>query len=130
MNQYDFRILVVDDDLLNRRVLALSLGNKGFKVTMAENGIQALELINKKAPDLVLLDIVMPGMDGFQVLAQLKSNSDLMHIPVIVISASGAVEDMVKSIEMGAEDYITKPIDPASLHARITARLNNDKNRL
>lgn len=130
MNQYDFRILVVDDDLLNRRVLALSLGNKGFKVSVADSGIQALELINKKAPDLVLLDIFMPGMDGFQVLAQLKSNSDLMHIPVIVISASGAVEDMVKSIEMGAEDYITKPIDPAFLHAKITARLNNDKNRL
>ena len=116
-------ILVVDDNRLNRIKLAHSLQQEGHSSAMAENGRQAIEMIGAEAFDLVLLDIVMPEMDGYQVLEQMKSDSHLRDIPVIVISALDEMESVVKGIKMGAEDYLPKPFDPVLLKARISACL-------
>ena len=116
-------ILVVDDNRLNRIKLAHSLQQEGHSSAMAENGRQAIEMIGAEPFDLVLLDIVMPEIDGYQVLEQMKSDSHLRDIPVIVISALDEMESVVKGIKMGAEDYLPKPFDPVLLKARISACL-------
>ncbi|MDJ0756850.1 MAG: response regulator [Ardenticatenaceae bacterium] len=122
-------ILVVDDDKTNRLILELGLKKQGHQVTTAANGRQALEMIRSRPIDLVLLDIVMPEIDGFAVLTQLKSHPRLKDIPVIVISAVEEMESVVKCIEMGAEDHLPKPFDPIFLRARINAGLQKKRFR-
>jgi class 3 adenylate cyclase len=126
-NEYG-HILVVDDNRVNRLKLSHGLEQQGHTVTLAENGQRALEMIRAQSFDLVLLDIVMPEMDGYQVLERMKRDSMLRDIPVIVISALGEMESVVKCIKMGAEDYLPKPFDPVLLRARIEACL--EKKRL
>jgi adenylate cyclase len=121
-------VLVVDDNEANRDLLRRRLQRQGYSVTVAENGYQALELIQSEPVDLVLLDIMMPRMNGYQVLEQIKANPDLRHIPVLVISALDDLESVVKCIELGAEDYLSKPFNPILLKARISACL--EKKRL
>ncbi|HZU86376.1 MAG TPA: adenylate/guanylate cyclase domain-containing protein [Anaerolineaceae bacterium] len=116
-------ILVVDDDMLNRILISTNLEEEGFTVEMAENGRQALDILRHNPFDVVLLDLIMPEMDGFQVLETLKADSTLRHIPVIVISAVEEMESVVRCIEMGAMDHLPKPFDPVLLHARINASL-------
>ena len=116
-------ILVVDDDLLNRTLLATNLEEQGYTVELAENGYQALHELRSKSFDVVLLDILMPEMDGYQVLAEIKRDSALQPIPVIVISALDEMDSVIRCIEMGATDYLPKPFDPALLKARINASL-------
>jgi DNA-binding NtrC family response regulator len=119
---------VVDDDETNRRILSDRLEAEGHKVSVAANGRLALELIQKERFDLVLLDILMPEMDGYQVLKTLKSHPTVREIPVIVLSALDEIESAVRCIEMGAEDYLTKPCNQVLLRARIGACL--EKKRL
>jgi len=121
-------ILVVDDNRMNRLTLSHSLELQGHTVALAENGRQALDVVRAGPFDLMLLDIVMPEMDGYQVLAEMKRDSALRDIPVVVISAVDEMESIVKCIEMGAEDYLPKPFDPVLLRARIEAGL--EKKRL
>ncbi|HIK33514.1 MAG TPA: response regulator [Oscillatoriales cyanobacterium M59_W2019_021] len=121
-------VLVVDDNEANRDLLRRRLKKQGYSVTVAENGYRALELIESEPVDLVLLDIMMPGMNGYQVLEQIKANPDLRHIPVLVISALDDLDSVVKCIELGAEDYLSKPFNPIVLKARIGACL--EKKRL
>jgi DNA-binding response OmpR family regulator len=121
-------ILVVDDNRQNRLKLSLGLRHQGHQASLAENGRQALDLLRKQAFDLVLLDILMPEMDGYEVLAQMKGDKELRHIPVIVISALDELDSVVKGIELGAEDYLPKAFDPVLLRARICACL--EKKRL
>lgn len=116
-------ILVVDDNRLNRMKLAHGLQQEGYTSAMAEDGRQALEMIQAQPFDLVLLDILMPEMDGYQVLEAMKGDSKLRDIPVIVISALDEMESVVKGIKLGAEDYLPKPFDPVLLKARISACL-------
>lgn len=116
-------LLVVDDDETNRKILFGRLESEGHKVSVAENGRRALEMIQAEPFDLVLLDILMPEMDGYQVLKYLKSHQTARDIPVIVLSALDEIESAVKCIEMGAEDYLTKPFNPVLLRARIGACL-------
>jgi adenylate cyclase len=116
-------ILVVDDNRLNRLKLSHGLEQQGHVVASAENGQQALEMIRIHSFDLVLLDIVMPEMDGYQVLECMKGDNTLRDIPVIVISAVDEMDSIVKCIKMGAEDYLPKPFDPVLLRARIGASL-------
>ena len=116
-------ILVVDDNRMNRLQLARGLQLQGHTVALAENGREALEMIQAESFELVLLDIVMPEMDGYQVLERIKRDDGLRGIPVIVISALDEMESIVKCIEMGAEDYLSKPFDPVLLRARIGASL-------
>jgi CheY-like chemotaxis protein len=123
-----FRILVVDDVADNRTVLERRLQREGHLVECAENGRDALETIAAKPFDLILLDIMMPGIDGFEVLRRLKHSSDTADIPVIMISALDDLESVVRCIEQGAEDHLTKPFEPVLLRARINASL--EKKRL
>jgi class 3 adenylate cyclase len=121
-------ILIVDDNADNRDVLARHLGRQGYRVLLADNGRQALELAAAHPVDLVLLDIIMPGMSGFQVLERLKADEQLRHVPVIMLTALGLVDGIARCIEMGAEDYLPKPFDRVLLRARIGACL--EKKRL
>ena len=121
-------ILVVDDTEANRALLTRRLTRQGFNVAVAEDGARALELLERKPFDIVLLDILMPGMDGHQVLLSIKTSPTLRHLPVIMISGLDDLENLVRCIENGAEDYLTKPFDPVLLRARIGACL--EKKRL
>jgi DNA-binding NtrC family response regulator len=116
-------ILVVDDDASDRFLLATSLEEQGYVVEAAENGWQALEKLGAQAFDVVLLDLLMPKMDGFQVLERMKADRALQHIPVIVTSAADEMESVVRCIAMGATDHLSKPLDPVLLYARINASL-------
>jgi MinD-like ATPase involved in chromosome partitioning or flagellar assembly/DNA-binding response OmpR family regulator len=116
-------LLVVDDDPINRDVLSRRLERQGHIVSIAENGRRALEMLDEFKFDLVLLDIMMPEMNGFQVLERLKSDSSLRDIPVIMISALDEIDSVVRCIEMGAEDHLPKPFNPVLLKARIDASL-------
>lgn len=121
-------VLVVDDNKTTRMALAFGLQYQGHQVTEAENGQQALELLRAAPYDLVLLDVEMPVLNGYQTLEQIKGDPTLRDIPVIVISAVEELESVVKCIEMGAEDYLPKRFDPVLLRARIGASL--EKKRL
>jgi class 3 adenylate cyclase len=117
------RLLVVDDNKVNRLLLTRSLELQGHRAASAENGRVALEMLRGEAFDLVLLDIEMPEMDGFQVLEQLVNDRRLRDIPVIVTSSLEGIANVVRCIELGAEDYLTKPVNPVLLKARIGASL-------
>ncbi|MBI3968739.1 MAG: response regulator [Chloroflexi bacterium] len=121
-------ILVVDDDPLNRMMLSFELEAEGHSIFTAEDGVQAMELLGSLAFDLVLLDVVMPRLDGFGVLAQMKDDSRLRDIPVIMISSLDELDSVVQGIELGAEDFLPKPCNSVLLRARIAACL--DKKRL
>ncbi len=116
-------LLLVDDNARNRLLLSARLEPQGYAVAVAENGRQALEMIKAQDFDLVLLDIMMPGMSGYEVLEHLKTDTNLRHIPVIMISVLEETDSVVKCIEMGAEDYLIKPFNPVILNARIGACL-------
>jgi two-component system, cell cycle response regulator len=117
------RILAVDDSRLNRVRLACGLEEQGHQVALAANGREALEMLRTQPFDLVLLDMIMPELDGYQVLEVMKGDDVLREIPVVVISAVEDMESVVKCIEMGAEDYLPKPFDPVLLRARTGACL-------
>ncbi len=122
-------ILVVDDNRMNRLKLSRSVEQQGHRVDVAENGKQALEMLRADVFDLVLLDIMMPEMDGFEVLEKLKLDMNLRDIPVLVISALDELKSVVRCIEMGAEDYLPKSFDPILLRARIGACLEKKQLR-
>ena len=116
-------VLVVDDDSVNRLLLARILEREGHRVATAEDGHKALENLRADSFDVVLLDVLMPKMDGFEVLAQMQADNDLRRIPVIMISALEDIESVVRGIELGADDYLPKPFNPVLLRARINAGL-------
>jgi class 3 adenylate cyclase len=122
------RILVVDDNEINRDMISRRLVRQGYTPFTAQNGREALERLRAEPFDLVLLDILMPEMNGYQVLEQLKHDPGLRHIPVIMISALDEIDSVVRCIEIGAEDYLPKPFNPVVLRARIGASL--EKKRL
>jgi adenylate cyclase len=116
-------ILVVDDNAANRDVLARRLTREGHRVVTANSGAAALELVAAQDFDLVLLDLIMPEMSGFEVLRRLKATEHTSDVPVIVISALDEIDSVVRCIESGAEDYLTKPFNPVLLRARVEASL-------
>ena len=122
------KILIVDDNETNRDLLSRQLERQGYTVTTAANGQQALQKVESGNPDLLLLDIIMPGRNGYQVLEQLKGEEKWRDIPVIMISALDELDSVVHCIEIGAEDYLPKPFNPVLLRARIGACL--EKKRL
>jgi adenylate cyclase len=117
------RILVVDDNASNRDLLSRRLQRQGHTVRQAEDGTIALALIDKETFDLVLLDLMMPGISGYDVLALLKSDPRFREIPVIMISALSELDSIVRCIEAGADDYLAKPFDPTLLRARVGSSL-------
>lgn len=122
-------VLAVDDNEMNRDMLARRLEKQGCTVTTAEDGLKALELLKAQSFDLVLLDIMMPGLDGRAVLQRLKADPVLRHIPVIMISALDEISSVIRCIEMGAEDFLPKPFNPTLLRARIGACLEKKQLR-
>jgi class 3 adenylate cyclase/CheY-like chemotaxis protein len=121
-------ILIVDDNAENREMLGRRLAREGHQAVLADGGRAALALLRKQPIDLVLLDVMMPDMDGYQVLQQLKADPAMHDLPVLMISALDELESVVRCIELGAEDYLPKPFDPVLLRARIGACL--EKKRL
>ena len=123
------RLLVVDDNEMNRDLLSRRLRQQGHAVETAINGRSALEKIRAEEFDLVLLDVMMPELDGYQVLEQLKSDGSLYRVPVIMISAVSEIESVVRCIEMGATDYLPKPFNAVLLNARVGATLERKRLR-
>jgi len=122
------KILITDDNRVNRLLLARGLEHEGHTVVFAEHGREALDLLRQDRFDLMLLDVLMPELDGYEVLAELKGDPHLRDIPVIVTSSLDELDSVVRCLEMGAEDYLTKPVNPVLLSARVNASL--EKKRL
>ena len=117
------RILVVDDEIYTVHILDFSLGMEGYEVLTALDGEQALERLKADKPDLIVLDIMMPKVDGYEVCRTIKSSPETQHIPVILLSAKGRNVDQKMGFDVGADDYITKPFSPRKLVERINALL-------
>ena len=117
------RVLIVDDNEINRRLLAVMLRKERYTLFSAANGEQALAMVGAEPPDLILLDIMMPGKDGYQVCAELKADPRTERVPVIFLSALSEISDKIKGLELGAVDYITKPFDHGEVLARVRSQL-------
>jgi two-component system KDP operon response regulator KdpE len=113
-------ILVVDDESRMVRFVRMNLELEGFQVAEASNGVEALEKVRDELPDLVVLDVMMPEMDGFETLARLR---EISTVPVIMLTVKGDEEDRIRGLELGADDYVTKPFSPRELASRIRAVL-------
>lgn len=116
-------VLAVDDKPQNLQFLGKLLSDNGYEVAMAQNGKQALNFVRKDEPDLILLDIMMPEMDGYEVCEHLKADFYTRHIPVIFLTAKTDAQDVVKGLEAGGVDYVTKPFSSAELLARIRTHI-------
>ena len=117
------KILVVDDEIYIVHILDFSLGMEGYEVVTALDGEQALEKLKVEKPDLIVLDIMMPKLDGYEVCKAIKSDPETRHIPVILLSAKGRNVDQKMGFDVGADDYITKPFSPRKLVERINQLL-------
>src|SRR6516162_9623116 len=113
------RVLVVDDILSNVKLLEAKLTAEYFEVVTAFNGLECLARMDEGIPDIVLLDVMMPGMDGFEVCRRIKSNPRTAHVPVVMVTALDQPSDRVAGLEAGADDFLTKPVDDAALFARV-----------
>lgn len=117
------KILVVDDKDRNLRLMEAMLIPLGYEVVLARDGEKALETVRNISPDLILLDIMMPKMDGFEVARRLKEGEETRIIPIVMVTSLKEVEDRVKGLEVGAEDFLTKPVDKTELRARVQSLL-------
>ena len=113
------RVLVVDDVATNRLLLRAKLSSAYYDVVVAENGLQALEMARSEQPDMVMLDVMMPDMDGFAVCAALKAAEETAHIPVIMVTALDTPEERIRGLEAGADDFLSKPFNDLALFARV-----------
>jgi DNA-binding response OmpR family regulator len=117
------KILVVDDEPESLKLFGYSLHRQGYEVVVAQSGKEALEVIDKQKPDLIILDIMMPGMDGYEVCRMIRANPKTQHLPVIMLTAKAEMQDKLTGFEVGADDYIHKPVTLAELFARVKAML-------
>jgi CheY-like chemotaxis protein len=117
------KILVVDDERLNRTLMTVALSNTGYTVVCAEHGREALEKLHAQPYDALLLDLLMPEMDGFQVLEQMRHDEHLRHVPVLVTSGVDDMESIIGCIEMGAIDFVPKPFELSLLQTRVASAL-------
>ncbi|MFZ7103206.1 MAG: response regulator transcription factor [Peptococcaceae bacterium] len=122
------KILVVEDDPSIRELLQYNLERDGFEVKVAEDGIKGLEEIEAKWPDLIILDLMLPGRDGLEIVRAMKSNTQLSAIPVIMLTAKSEEIDRILGLEMGADDYVTKPFSTREVIARVKALLRRVRN--
>ncbi|MFH1371779.1 MAG: response regulator [Planctomycetota bacterium] len=116
-------VLVVEDEAHIRRVLEYNLKLDGFEVYLAEDGATGLKLARQLCPDVILLDWLMPAMNGLSVLTELRNEAGMEHIPVFMLTAKGMLNDVTQAFEAGADDYITKPFDPMQLGKTIREKL-------
>src|SRR5262249_13507712 len=124
MNYADYFLLVVDDEEMNRDMLSRRLERVGFRVQMADSGAKALEMIQNQPFDMVLLDVMMPGMDGLEVLTTVRETHSIVDLPVIMVTARDQSGDVVAALQLGANDYVTKPINFPLVFARIQTHLS------
>jgi len=117
------KVLVVDDVPLNRKLQQAYLGAVGYEVLLAKDGVEALQRVEEDSPDLILLDVMMPNMNGFQVCRRIKNSETTRFIPVIMVTALNEIEDKIKGIEAGADDFIYKPFNKLELLARVKSLL-------
>ncbi|WP_371168651.1 phosphate regulon transcriptional regulator PhoB [Aliiroseovarius sp. 2305UL8-7] len=120
-------VLLVEDEPAQREILRYNLGSEGYDVTMAENGDDALILVEEVMPDLVLLDWMLPGVSGIEICRQIKTRKGTRHIPVIMLSARSEEVDRVRGLETGADDYVVKPFSVSELMARIRTQLRRTR---
>jgi twitching motility two-component system response regulator PilH len=113
------KILVVDDSPTDRQYMIETLKGKGFQIVTAENGEDAINKAKAELPDLILMDVVMPGLNGYQATRQITRDDATKHIPVIMCTSKGADTDKIWGMRQGANDYLVKPVDPAALLAKI-----------
>jgi two-component system alkaline phosphatase synthesis response regulator PhoP len=113
------KVLIVDDEMDALMALKVALEAEGYNVAEAKDGHEALDKVYSEIPDVILLDLMIPGIDGFEVCRQLKSDDMYRHIPVIMLTARGEIDDKVEGIELGADDYVTKPFNLKELKARV-----------
>ena len=116
-------ILIIDDNPENIKVLGSLLTSKDYEVGASADGLRGLEFVNNVKPDLILLDVMMPGMNGFDVCIKLKENSESKNIPIIFLTAKTSEEDIVKGFNLGGADYVTKPFNSAELLSRVNTHL-------
>jgi DNA-binding response OmpR family regulator len=119
------KVLVVDDEIYIVHILDFSLGMEGYEVVTALDGEAALEKLKSEQPDLIVLDIMMPKLDGYEVCKAIKGNPDTAHIPVILLSAKGRNVDQKMGFDVGADDYITKPFRPSTLRKKFNEILDS-----
>lgn len=124
VNPSDYKILIVDDVVSNVLLLKVLLTNEKFNIVTASNGVEALEQVEKEKPDLVLLDVMMPGMSGFEVAQKLKANPDSREIPIIFLTALNSTADIVKGFQAGGNDFISKPFNKEELIIRVTHQIS------
>ena len=117
------KILIADDDPETLRLVSLMLQRQGYEIVTAANGNQALGMTRTELPDLIILDVMMPDLDGYEVARQIRKQTDTANIPILMFTAKSQVEDKVTGYESGADDYLTKPVHPAELQAHIRALL-------
>lgn len=120
-------VLVIEDDPDLRELVEYNLRRDGYRVTVVETGEEGLQVARRELPDLIVLDVMLPGIDGFEVCKKLKGNSHTDGIQIVMLTARTEESDIVTGLEIGADDYITKPFSPRVLTARIRARLRMDK---
>ncbi|MEZ4837100.1 MAG: response regulator [Caldilineaceae bacterium] len=125
-----YKILIIDDEATIRRLLSVLLKRNGHEVLEAADGETGVETANNHQPDIILLDIMMPRVDGFETLRRLRANPNTAEIPVIFVSAKSQVEDRVEGLRLGADDYVVKPADPTELMMRIEAVMNRSRRQI
>ncbi len=123
------KILIVDDDLETLRLVGLMLQRQGYEIVAANNGTQAMGMARTEKPALIVLDIMMPDIDGYEVTKQLRNDPDTANIPIILFTAKSQVDDKVQGYESGADDYLTKPVHPAELVAKIKGQLGRGRTK-
>jgi len=118
-----YRVLIVEDEADIRELMRYNLEREGFAVEEAADGAQALERIRRRLPDLMVLDLMLPGVPGLEICRQIRASHDTAHLPILIVTAKGTEVDKVLGLEMGADDYVVKPFSPRELVARIRALL-------
>ena len=118
------KILIVEDDINIRELISFNLKNIGYNIMEADNGITAIKTINTQHPDLILLDLILPGIDGYEVCRQVRGDKEISNTPIIMLSAKNEEFDRVLGLELGADDYIIKPFSMREMLARVKAVLN------
>src|SRR5205085_6802701 len=123
------RILIADDEQAVRQLLDLVLRSQGYEVLTAQNGDQAVRMAQERVPDLVLMDLMMPHLDGYEAIRQLRNDTRTAHLPMLILTAKSTPDDVVTGFETGADDYITKPFNIPELLARIKGHLRRASQR-
>ena len=123
------KVLIVDDDVQTLRLVGLMLERQGYKILAANNGAQALHMAHTEHPDVIVLDVMMPDIDGYEVARRLRKDPETTNIPILMFTAKTQVDDKISGYESGADDYLTKPIHPAELTAHLRALLSRSKSR-